>query len=272
MEVIRPSVEGTLNVLRSCVEVGGVKRVVLTSSIAAISECVNLREDEVLDESNWTDTECPYIDGYYKSKVIRPSVEGTLNVLRSCVEVGGVKRVVLTSSIAAISECVNMREDEVLDESNWTDTECPNIDGYYKSKVFSELAAWNFMQELDEDKKFELCVINPAFTIGPMLSRGNKDATSVVMIRQYLEREFPAVPNFRIPIIDVRDVALAHLRAMFTAEAADRRFICAGPSISMTQIGKMNGQPVCRFQRKGKDGYVGSPSVASGFQPSTREN
>ncbi|CAG0891295.1 unnamed protein product [Cyprideis torosa] len=174
-----------------------------------------------------------------EEEVVRPAVDGTLNVLRACVEVGGVKRVVLTSSTASVFGGVDLPEGKTLNESDWTDTESPYVDAYYKSKVLAEKAAWDFLENLPEEKKFELAVVNPTLVIGPMLSPGNKSATSVEIIRQFLSKEFPAVPNFEMQLVDARDVALAHLRAMFTPEAAGHRHIVHTDCLTMSEVGQI---------------------------------
>ncbi|KAK2552267.1 Phenylacetaldehyde reductase [Acropora cervicornis] len=150
-------------------------------------------------------------------EVIRPAVEGTKNVLEACAKTkGGVKRVVLTSSTAAIC---GGRYDEgiVFSEKEWASEEASSP--YGKSKLQAEKTAWELVENLPDDEKFELCTINPGFILGPILQ--GTLCTS-------MEREVPMVPNLCYPACDVRDVAGAHITAMTSPTAPGRKGVQIG--------------------------------------------
>lgn len=156
--------------------------------------------------------------------LIIPAREGTLRVLRAAAD-GGVKRVVLTSSVASIFEGYGP-ESRTFDENDWSNLG-GKIGAYPKSKTLAERAAWGFIKNLDAAHPLELAVINPGFVIGPYL---NPDlSTSGQLIYKLLRREVPGVPHTRLHIVDVRDVAAAHIAAMTTPEAAGQRFCCVAP-------------------------------------------
>ncbi len=135
-----------------------------------------------------------------------------------------VKRVVLTSSIAAIFGDV-FDDGTVFNEKMWP--ELANIKPYSKSKTLAERAAWNFVNErkTKNENCFELAVINPGYIMGPLLH--NSDCTSMVVIQKLLERQLPLLPDINFCTCDVRDVALAHIKAMILPDAVNNRHIIA---------------------------------------------
>lgn len=159
-----------------------------------------------------------------EDELIRPAVDGVLSVLKACKEDGGVKRVVLTSSIAAINALYETR-DELWTEEDWTDVDKLRVpyDSYLKSKTLAERAAWDFMTNLPDDKKFELAVINPGYIMGPHLS--GAFSASMEVPKRLLQREMPAIPKVGFCIVDVRDVAQAHIQAMTRPDCAGHRHI-----------------------------------------------
>jgi dihydroflavonol-4-reductase len=161
-----------------------------------------------------------------ENDLIRPAREGTLRVLRAAKN-AGVNRVVLTSSIAAISYGPGRAP---FSETDWTDVEGALATPYYKSKTLAERAAWNFARE----NGLELVVINPGMILGPIL--GVETGTSVGLVQSLLKGRYPAMPDFSVPVVDVRDVAEAHVLAMTTPEAAGERFITAGEAMSIKDI------------------------------------
>ncbi len=175
-----------------------------------------------------------------ENEIIRPAVDGTLRVLGACAEANArtaasIKRVVLTSSVAAIAFGHKDKEGHTFTEEDWTDPD--NTEPYQKSKTLAERAAWDFVAGLDESRRFELAVINPGFVVGPLI--GPTLGTSVEVVRRLLNRELPACPRIGWATVDVRDVALAHRLAMEVPEAAGKRFITAGDHMWMQDIGKI---------------------------------
>lgn len=171
--------------------------------------------------------------------LIKPAVDGTLAVLRAVSEAGGVKRVVLTSSIASVFDTSipvpkEQEQTKTFDEENWTDVEHVSIDPYAKSKTLAERAAWDYVKELPEDKKFELAVINPGMVIGPLLSK--RYTTSHLAVKSLLDRSKPVMPKLNCNITDVRDVAQAHLKALTLDEAAGKRHLIVNHSVWMKDL------------------------------------
>ena len=169
--------------------------------------------------------------------MIRPAVDGTINVLQACADAGTVKRVILTSSVAAVSNGVsgnpNLPPDHIYDESDWSDE--ASCEAYERSKTKAERAAWDFVKKLEESKMFELVVLNPAYVQGPLLSRAAGEGTKFVCLSLFLGKLF-AVPNIYFPIIDVRDVVAANIAAIEKPEAAGKRYILVSETVNYRDI------------------------------------
>lgn len=165
-----------------------------------------------------------------ENEMIRPAVEGTLRVLKAARN-AGVKRVVLTSNFGAVGYS-HKDPSTIITEEEWTD---PNekMSAYNKSKVLAERAAWEFMQT--EGGDLELSVINPVFILGPAL--GPDASSSFDVLTHLMDGSMKAVPNIPLTIVDVRDVADLHIRAMTNPNAKGQRFIAmAGGKISLPEI------------------------------------
>ena len=164
--------------------------------------------------------------------VIKPAVEGTLSVLRAARDAGCVKRVVMTSSAAAVCDDYT-KDDRMYNETDWTDV-AKDLPAYTKSKTLAEKAAWDFVAALSGDDKFELAVMNPGFFIGPVLNRPGSASTSLPKL--FMERALPAVMHMCLPTIDIRDVAAAHVAAMTLPEAAGKRHILANGTLWFREL------------------------------------
>jgi dihydroflavonol-4-reductase len=163
----------------------------------------------------------------HEDELIAPAREGTLRLLRAARD-AGVARVVLTSSFAAIGYGHPPRATP-FDETVWTDTTQP-VSAYVKSKTLAERAAWNFIAT--EGGALELAVVNPVGILGPVL--GPDYASSILMVRRLLDGAIPALPRLMFGIVDVRDVADLHLRAMVHPAAKGERFLAvAGDFIAL---------------------------------------
>ena len=110
-----------------------------------------------------------------ENQLMKPAVEGTNNVLLGCTAAGTVKRLVVTSSVAAIGYPLkkDYPADSTFDESWWTDLNAEGLHPYRKCKTVAEKSAWDYVAKLPEDKKFELTVINPGFIMGPSIACGD---------------------------------------------------------------------------------------------------
>jgi nucleoside-diphosphate-sugar epimerase len=163
--------------------------------------------------------------------LIVPARDGTLRVLRSSLD-AGVRRVVLTSSLAAVLYGVD-RHGKVFTESDWSNPDDPRNGAYERSKTIAERAAWAFMSETAGDR-MEMATINPGLVLGPMF--GSAPSTSNEAVAKLMNRDFPACPDLTYSLVDVRDVAAAHVAAMTSPSAAGQRFICGNDSRSLRDV------------------------------------
>jgi dihydroflavonol-4-reductase len=156
--------------------------------------------------------------------IVGPAVDGTKRVLAAAASTGGIKRIVLTSSVAAVAYGRPDDSGHLYTESDWSNPDRCNA--YQKSKTLAERAAWDFIATVPAERRFELAVINPGFVIGPMLDADVQ--TSAEVVKRLMRRELPGCPELGFAVVDVRDIAIAHRLAMETPAAAGKRFICAG--------------------------------------------
>jgi nucleoside-diphosphate-sugar epimerase len=163
--------------------------------------------------------------------LVAPARDGTLRVLRAAAK-AGVKRVVMTS--AAATARPPLTSDRVSDETIWADPEDPQFDAYRVSKILAERAAWDFMQS--EGKASMLTTILPGAVFGPL--RDAENLGSVQIIHGMLRGRPGALPRLGFWIVDVRDLADLHIRAMTAAAAAGQRFIAAGEFMWMEGMAK----------------------------------
>ena len=164
--------------------------------------------------------------------LIIPARDGTVRVLRAARDAGA-QRVVLTSAFHAVS-WGHPHGDHTFTESDWTILDGPGVDAYGRSKTLAECAAWDFMRA--HGGAMELCTLLPVAVMGPVM--GKAISGSNHLIKMMLDGAMPGFPRLFIPIVDVRDVATAHILAMTTPDAAGERFLLSnGPAIAMKEIG-----------------------------------
>lgn len=169
-----------------------------------------------------------------ENEMIVPAVEGTLRVLKASRD-AGVKRVVITSSFAAVGYS-HKDPNTLITEESWTDPNDKSLSAYLKSKTLAEKAAWDFIKK--EGGALELSVVNPVGIFGPSL--GPTLSGGLEILKQLLDGSMKAVPNINFGIVDVRDVADLHLRAMTSSEAKGQRFLAlAGGILSLHDIALM---------------------------------
>jgi dihydroflavonol-4-reductase len=161
--------------------------------------------------------------------LIRPAVEGTLRALTAA-QAAGVTRVILTSSTVAV---LDARQTGLQDESNWCDLTSSAASSYARSKTLAEHAAWDFATE----QSLSLTTINPGLVLGPPLDAHT--GSSINLITRVLKGKDPMLPDLSFPVVDVRDVALMHLRALQRPETAGKRFIAATGNVTMPEIGRI---------------------------------
>jgi nucleoside-diphosphate-sugar epimerase len=169
----------------------------------------------------------------HEDELIVPAREGALRVLRAARN-AGVRRVVLTSSFAAIGYG-HPPQTAPFDETSWTQVGGPAVTPYVKSKALAERAAWDFLSR--EGGHLELSVVNPVGVFGPVLG---PDFSNSILVVQRLMNGIPACPRLYLAAVDVRDVADLHLRAMTQPAAAGERFIASvGPALSMLDTARI---------------------------------
>lgn len=119
---------------------------------------------------------------------------------------------------------------KVFTESGWCDVDGPRVQPYAKSKTLAELAAWDWITQQGEG--MELAVINPTAIFGPLL--GKSYAASMEIIVRLINGALPGLPKLYFQVVDVRDVAVLHLRAMADSKANGERFIACGDEKAMS--------------------------------------
>jgi dihydroflavonol-4-reductase len=165
-----------------------------------------------------------------EQELIVPARDGALRVLRASRD-AAVRRVVLTSSFAAVGYG-HPPEKTPFNESRWTNLDA-DVAPYVKSKTLAERAAWDFMDR--EGGGLELCVVNPTAVFGPVL--GPDFSTSILLLKRLMDGSVPGCPRLYFGVIDVRDVADLHLRAMTHPAAKDERFLAvAGDCMSILEM------------------------------------
>jgi nucleoside-diphosphate-sugar epimerase len=209
---------------------------------ATAGEALTFVTADLTGDAGWTDAVagCRYVlhvaspfpagEPEHEDELIVPAREGTLRVLRAARD-ARVRRVVVTSSFAGIGYG-HPETDRAFTEVDWTDTTGP-ITPYIKSKAVAERAAWEFVEH--EGNGLELAVVNPVGIFGPVV--GADSSSSIGMISQLFTGAMPGTPRLYFAVVDVRDAADLHLRAMTSPQAAGQRFIAAaGDAVSLHEI------------------------------------
>src|ERR1700733_12993314 len=176
----------------------------------------------------------PMIQSDDPDEVIVPARDGTLRVLRAA-RGAGVRRVVLTSSFAAVG--YTPKPSAEYTEADWTDPDTPDLPAYPRSKAIAERTAWEFIER--EGGGTELVVVNPTFILGPTLTTHVR--SSLQLTKAMLDGTMPVVPPQRFGVADVRDVADLHIRAMGSPQAAGNRYLALsdGPTISFLEMAQI---------------------------------
>ncbi|MFC3158927.1 Nucleoside-diphosphate-sugar epimerase [Chryseobacterium arachidis] len=194
-------------------------------------------EADLTSDNNWDQAVkgCDYVlhvaspfpaqDPKDENELIIPARDGALRVLKASRD-AGVKRVVLTSSFAAVGYSINI-ENHIFTEKDWTDanTELP---AYIKSKTVAEKSAWEFIEK--EGNGLELSVINPVGIFGPALG-GITSASLDIAVSGILNGNLDTTPPFTMGVVDVRDVADIHIKAMLHPDASGERFIATAEGV-----------------------------------------
>jgi len=171
----------------------------------------------------------------HEDELIRPAVDGTMRVLRACADNGSVRRVVLTSSIVAITMGPDRDSELVHTEADWSDPDlCPRT---RRARPWPSARPGSSSSRCQASIRSSLSVVNPGFVLGPL--QHAEVGLSVEAIRKLLDREVPGSPRIGFATVDVRDVAILHRLAMERPEAAGNRYLCAGDHMWLQDLAKI---------------------------------
>jgi len=213
-----------------------------------LDEKLDIVEANLTQDAGWHDAAqgCTYVlhvasplsldESGDENDLIIPARDGTVRVLKAAADTG-VHRVVVTSSMAAISaDGTPHRADKIYDESDWSNPDA-GISAYEKSKTLAERAAWAFVEQLPPANPLTLACVNPCLVLGPVL--GSHEGLSVEVVSRLMRRDVPALPDISFTVVDVRDVAAAHVTAMTHPDAAGQRFCCVGEAVGLIDIAQI---------------------------------
>ena len=169
----------------------------------------------------------------HEDELIVPARDGALRALRAA-KAAGVTRFVMTSSVAAIAYGHgNVRSE--FSEADWSDVTSPDTGAYARSKTIAERAARDWIAA--EGGAIEFCTVNPSLVVGPVMD--GDLSTSVEAIEKLLAGALPGCPDLGFGVVDVRDVADMHVRALTAPNMAGERFIAAGPFLKLIEVARI---------------------------------
>lgn len=209
------------------------------------SERLELVYGELRDAKSWIEAAagCDFIihmaspcEVVASSSIVEDAVEGTLNVLRAAAQSPTVKKVVLTSSCGAVNEGHQKEKKKIFDENDWTNLKSKRVLAYHRSKTQAERAAWDFVNE-SKDVRFKLTVLNPGLVVGPLLQ--NFKGASASIIGYFMDLTMIMYPSLSIAMVDIDDVAQAHLRAMVYPESDGQRILITSRTLSFKEIARI---------------------------------
>ena len=164
-----------------------------------------------------------------ESDLINPAKEGTLRVLNAAKQ-NLVERVIITSSNAAVYD--GNKHLTEFDEKNWTNINVKGVSAYTKSKTIAERAAWDFVVK---NPLIKLSTINPVLVWGPAIGN-HSNSTSLIICRMLMNKEMPMIPRMKVPLVDVRDVAKAHISSIENDNSIGNRFLLCENTYWMKDI------------------------------------
>ncbi len=166
----------------------------------------------------------------HADELVIPAREGALRALRFA-RAANIKRFVMTSSMAAVAYG-HGKGRGIYTEADWTNLDNPDVMPYPRSKTVAERAARDWIAA--EGGDIEFASVNPAAVFGPLLS--DDLSTSIELVKQLLEGKVPMCPDIGFGIVDVRDVADLHYRALTGEGIRDERYVCSGPFLKMIDV------------------------------------
>lgn len=213
---------------------------------AAVGADIELVAADLLSDAGWAEAAAgadhvlhmasPVPNGEPKDPdaLIRPAREGALRALRAARDAGA-KRVVMTSSVAAVCYGGPPSNGRAFTEADWTDVNGRDAYAYVKSKTIAERAARDWMAA--EGGALEFCTVNPSLVLGPLLARDFSPSLEVV--QKLLSGALPGLPRLGFAVVDVRDIADLHIRAMTAPDMNGERFIGAGEWMWMEDVARV---------------------------------
>lgn len=178
-----------------------------------------------------------------ENELIVPAREGALRALRFASE-AGVSRFVMTSSVAAIA--YGHPGERTYTETDWTNVDAPGLGAYVKSKTIAERAAREWVAA--KGGAMEFCTVNPSAVLGPLMS--DDFSASIEFVKRLIDGSMPGFPRLGFAVVDVRDLADLHVRALTAPGMANERFIGAGPFMMIRDVGEILRDRLGREARK----------------------
>ena len=214
----------------------------LRDTLGVDDDRLHVFEADLTDDAGWAEamagcSHVAHVASPFPVKAVKndddlvvPARDGALRALRAAKQ-AGVERFVMTSSAAAIAYG-HPRGRDTFTEADWTDLSQPDVNAYIKSKTIAERAARDWMIASGEGMEF--CTINPTAVLGPVMSRDY--SSSIQLVERLLTGSLPGCPDFGFGIVDVRDVADIHVRALTAPNMDGERFIASGPFLKMVDV------------------------------------
>lgn len=211
----------------------------LVLDVSDLTTRLTFTELDLLSDTGWgealsgvdalihTASPFPLVQPKNEGDLIRPAVDGTQRALKAASE-SGVRRVILTSSIAAIYG--GQPAGIELNEELWTNVNSPQVDAYTKSKTLAEQEAW----ELSTRHNLDLTTINPGVVVGAPLDR--YFGSSISIVERILNRKDPVLPDLTFAYVDVKDVARMHVAALENSTTIGHRYLSAADSLSFFDV------------------------------------
>ncbi|MCF8383746.1 MAG: aldehyde reductase [Chlorobium sp.] len=164
-----------------------------------------------------------------ENDLVKPALEGTAAVMAAAGKTGSLKRIVLTSSVAAITD--EPDSTKVFTERDWNSRSSLQRHPYHYSKTLAERAAWDYIEQ--KKPHFDLVTINPSMVTGPSICPTIN--TTNAMIRDIMNGVYPGIFDINWGFVDVRDTARAHILAM-EKDSACGRYLCSAGLLHMREL------------------------------------
>jgi len=165
-----------------------------------------------------------------QKEIVDPAVKGTVDAINAAIQ-NGLKRIIITSSGGAVMS-IPVTQEKTFTDKDWNTVSTLTNNPYFYSKKLAEEAAWNLYEQHKD--KIELVVVNPFYVIGPILSPNINSSLS--RVKSYLLNDNAQVIPGKVSVVDVRDVATAHVLAVELPQAVGKRVFAAGNVVSWKQI------------------------------------